>query len=410
MDEPAMPLFWYTALNQSGNHISGEIEAASRELAIRHLTDAGYLPIDAVQKSAGAGAVGSSLSGFGRTASATQITEFARQLAMLLGAGLTLIRAIGLIEEDASSPRVRKLARRIRTEIAGGKSLAEAMEAQDRQFPPVFVSMVRAGEASGALPEVLERIAETREREQKLRAKVVSALLYPALLIVTAIAALLVIMLFVVPRFKSMLIDSAVKLPPSTAAIIAVSDWLGAHLVELSAGAVAFAVAIMIVRRLPATRRWWGRVSLRLPIVGNLVRTDLAIRFCRTLGALLTNGINLPTALNLTRNALGNEEAGAIVAAMSQELRKGSDLAGPMAESKLFPPIVTALVRVGEETGGLAKSSLYLANMLEERLDVAMQRLVTILEPLIIIAVSVVVAVIILSIMGAVVGVYDLTL
>lgn len=405
-----MPLFWYTALNQSGNHISGEIEAASRELAIRHLTDAGYLPIDAVQKSAGAGALGSSLSGFGRTASATQITEFARQLAMLLGAGLTLIRAIGLIEDDASSPRVRKLARQIRTEIAGGKSLAEAMEAQDRQFPPVFVSMVRAGEASGALPEVLERIAETREREQKLRAKVVSALLYPALLIVTAIAALLVIMLFVVPRFKSMLIDSAVKLPPSTAAIIAVSDWLGAHLVELSAGAVAFAVAIMIVRRLPATRRWWGRVSLRLPIVGNLVRTDLAIRFCRTLGALLTNGINLPTALNLTRNALGNEEAGAIVAAMSQELRKGSDLAGPMAESKLFPPIVTALVRVGEETGGLAKSSLYLANMLEERLDVAMQRLVTILEPLIIIAVSVVVAVIILSIMGAVVSVYDLTL
>lgn len=405
-----MPLFWYTALNQSGNHISGEIEAASRELAIRHLTDAGYLPIDAVQKSAGAGALGSSLSGFGRTASATQITEFARQLAMLLGAGLTLIRAIGLIEEDASSPRVRKLARQIRTEIAGGKSLAEAMEAQDRQFPPVFVSMVRAGEASGALPEVLERIAETREREQKLRAKVVSALLYPALLIVTAIAALLVIMLFVVPRFKSMLIDSAVKLPPSTAAIIAVSDWLGAHFVELSAGAVAFAVAIMIVRRLPATRRWWGRVSLRLPIIGNLVRTDLAIRFCRTLGALLTNGINLPTALNLTRNALGNEEAGAIVAAMSQELRKGSDLAGPMAESKLFPPIVTALVRVGEETGGLAKSSLYLANMLEERLDVAMQRLVTILEPLIIIAVSVVVAVIILSIMGAVVSVYDLTL
>ena len=405
-----MPLFWYTALNQSGNHISGEIEAASRELAIRHLTDAGYLPIDAVQKVAGARAFRWSLPGFGRTASTTQITEFARQLAMLLGAGLTLIRAIGLIEEDASSPRVRRLARQIRTEIAGGKSLAEAMEAQDSQFPPVFVSMVRAGEASGALPAVLERVAETREREQKLRAKVVSALLYPALLIVTAIAALLVIMLFVVPRFKAMLIDSAVKLPPSTAAIIAVSDWLGTHLVELGVATAASIIAIVVVRRLPATRRWWGRVSLRLPIVGNLVRTDLAIRFCRTLGALLTNGINLPTALNLTRNALGNEEASAMVAAMSQELRKGSDLAGPMAESKLFPPIVTALVRVGEETGGLAKSSLYLANMLEERLDVAMQRLVTILEPLIIIAVSVFVAVIILSIMGAVVSVYDLTL
>ena len=405
-----MALFWYTALNQAGHRISGEIEAGSRELAIRHLTDAGYFPIDAVAKTSGGRSFSRSLQEFGISASVTQITEFTRQLAMLLGAGLTLIRAVGLIEEDAGSPRIRKLARRIRADIAGGKSLAEALEAQDRQFPPVFVSMVRAGEASGALPEVLERVAETREREQKLRAKVISALLYPALLIVTAIAALLVIMLFVVPRFKAMLIDSAVKLPPSTAAIIAVSDWLNTHVVELGVAVVACIVAIIVVRRLPATRRWWERVSLRLPIVGNLVRTDLAIRFCRTLGALLANGINLPTALNLTRNALGNEEAAAMVAAMSQELRKGSDLAGPMAASRLFPPIVTALVRVGEETGGLAKSSLYLANMLEERLDVAMQRLVTILEPLIIIAVSVVVAIIILSIMGAVVSVYDLTL
>lgn len=403
-------MFRYTALDQAGNRVSGEIEAPSQELAIRHLTDAGYFPIDATQRAAGSQSIGGSLLEFGRSTSAMQITEFTRQLAMLLGAGLTLIRAIGLIEEDSGNPRVRNLARRIRGDIAGGKSLAEALEAQGRQFPPVFVSMVRAGEASGALPEVLERVAETREREQKLRAKVISALLYPCLLIVTAVAALLVIMLFVVPRFKAMLVDSAVALPPSTAAIIAISDWLNAHIATLGTAVAAVLIGILFLRRVAAVRRFLGRTSLRLPFVGNLVRTDLAIRFCRTLGALLSNGVNLPTALNLTRNVLGNDEAAAVVAEMSQELRKGSDLAGPMAASGLFPPIVTALVRVGEETGGLAKSSLYLANMLEERLDVAMQRVVTILEPLIIIAVSVVVAVIIISIMGAVVSVYDLTL
>jgi len=141
-----------------------------------------------------------------------------------------------------------------------------------------------------------------------------------------------------------------------------------------------------------------------------LVRMDIIIRFCRMLGALLANGVDLPTSLGLVRDVMGNAEAAAVVAAMCQELRKGSDLAKPMEGSRLFPPIVVALIRVGEETGKLAKSAEYLAQMFDERLEIATQRLVTILEPLIIIAVSAVVATIIISIMGAVVSVYDLTL
>jgi general secretion pathway protein F len=268
--------------------------------------------------------------------------------------------------------------------------------------------MVRAGEASGTLPEVLERLAQTREREQKIRSKLVSALLYPSLLIVTAMAALLVIMLFVVPRFKGMLVDSGVKLPPSAATVIAVSDWLNVHLMELGSGLAALTVAVVVLRHHARMRRLIDRLSLHLPVIGSLVRMNIMIRFCRMLGALLGNGVALPTALNLIHDVMGNEEAAAVIAAMSQELRKGSDLAMPMQASHLFPPIVIALIRVGEETGGLAKSALYLAEMFEEKLEVATQRLVTILEPVIIIAVSVMVAVIIISIMGAVVSVYDL--
>jgi general secretion pathway protein F len=329
---------------------------------------------------------------------------------MLLGAGLTLSRAVSLIEGETSGHRLKRIAQQIHADIAVGKSLAEALEARGTQFPRVFVSMVRAAEASGTLAEVLERIAETREREQKLRAKLLSALLYPSLLVVTAIAALLVIMLFVVPRFKSMLLDSGARFPPSTAKIIAVSDWLNENLSMLAVGLAIAVVALLLWRRQPAARRLLDRLALRLPIVGRLVRMDLTIRFCRTLGALLGNGVALPTALNLTREVMGNHEAAAIVAAMSQELRKGSDLARPMEASRLFPPIVIALIRVGEETGGLAKSALYLADMFEEKLDVAAQRLVTILEPVIIIAVSIAVAAIVISIMGAVVSVYDLAI
>jgi general secretion pathway protein F len=405
-----MPVYRYSAIDQAGKRISGEMEAQSREFVIKQLSDAGHFPIEASARTEGrAAGIGLGLELFG-SISATQITQLTRQLAMLLGAGLTLPRAMGLIEQEAGSSRMGRLARDIRADIAGGKSLAEALEARGRHFPPVYVSMVRAAEASGTLPEVLERVAETREREQKTRSKLISALLYPALLIVTAIAALLVIMLFVVPRFKGMLIDSGVKLPSSAAAVIAVSDWLNAHIAKVGIGLALLVVGILILRRRPGVRRTLDRLSLRLPVIGNLVRMDLMIRFCRMLGALLSNGVSLPAALGLVRELMGNEEAASVIAAMSRELRKGSDLAVPMEASRLFPPIVIALVRVGEETGGLAKSALYLAQMFEEKLDAATQRLVTILEPVIIVAVSMVVAAIIVSIMGAVVSVYDLPL
>jgi general secretion pathway protein F len=201
-----------------------------------------------------------------------------------------------------------------------------------------------------------------------------------------------------------------VQLPASTATIIAVSDWLQAYWLTLAAGVAIALAGGLVLRRRPAVRRLLDRAVLRLPIVGGLVRMGLTIRFCRTLGSLLGNGIAVPAALNLTRDVMGNDEAAGAVAAMGRELRKGSDLARLMEASRLFPPIVIAIMRVGEETGGLSKSALHLADMFEQKLDVATQRLVTILEPVIIVAVSVAVATIVISIMGAVLSVYDVAL
>jgi general secretion pathway protein F len=404
-----MPVFHYTALDRAGQRIAGEMQGPSRESVIRQLSEAGHFPIDVAVGTDAAAARGSLLD-FGRSASAREITQFTRQLAMLLKAGLSLPRAVGLIEGETSGRRLKVLARNIHADIAGGKSLAEALEGRGRQFPPVLVSMVRAGEASGTLPEVLDRIADTREREQKMRARLVSALLYPSFLVLTAVVSLLVIMLFVVPRFKAMLSDTGMRLPASTAGIIAASDWLSDHWSSLAAGLAAVAIVVPLLHRRPAVRRFLDRAVLRLPLVGGLVRMDLTVRFCRTLGSLIGNGIAVPAALNLTRDVMGNGEAAGAVAAMSRELRKGSDLARLMAESRLFPPMVIAIMRVGEETGGLAKSALYLADMFEQKLEVATQRLVTILEPVIIVAVSGAVAAIIISIMSAVISVYDLTL
>jgi general secretion pathway protein F len=405
-----MPVFHYTALDRGGQRIAGEMQGESREVVIRQLSDAGHFPIEVAVGAGGTPAPARALLSFGRAASAVEITQLARQLAMLVNAGLGLPRAVGLIEGEAEGRGLKRIARQIHADISAGKSLAEALEARGGLFPPVFVSMVRAAEASGTLPEALERIAETREREQRMRAKLVSALLYPSFLVVTAIASLLIIMLFVVPRFKAMLTDSGMRLPPSAANIIAVSDWLNEHWATLGAGLGVAALAVLLLRRRPMVRRLLDRAVLRLPIVGGLARMDLTVRFCRTLGSLLANGIAVPTALNLTRDVMGNGEAAGAVAAMSRDLRKGSDLARLMEASRLFPPIVIAIMRAGEETGGLSKSALYLADMFEQKLDMATQRLVTILEPVIIVGVSVVVAAIVVSIMGAVVSVYDFAL
>jgi general secretion pathway protein F len=405
-----MPVFHYTALDRGGQRIAGEMQGPSREVVLRQLSDAGHFPIDVVAEGAGASAPARSLLASWRAASTEEITQFARQLAMLVNAGLSLPRAVGLIEGEAGGRSLKRVARLIHADISGGKSLAEALEARSGQFPPVFVSMVRAAEASGTLPEALERIAETREREQRMRAKLISALLYPSFLVVTAIASLLIIMLFVVPRFKAMLTDTGMRLPPSAANIIAVSDWLNAHWATVAAVLGLAAVAVLVLRRRPVVRRFLDRAVLRLPVVGGLVRMDLTVRFCRTLGSLLANGIAVPTALNLTRDVMGNGEAAGAVAAMGRDLRKGSDLARLMEAARLFPPIVIAIMRAGEETGGLAKSALYLADMFEQKLDMSAQRLVTILEPVIIVGVSVVVAAIVVSIMGAVVSVYDFAL
>jgi general secretion pathway protein F len=406
-----MAVFRYTAVDHSGQRIAGEIQGVTREAVVRQLSEAGHFPIDVTEGMVGTPSPGRrAFPAFGRMVSAAEITQFARQLAILLNAGLTLSRAIALIEGEAGSRRLKGLLRQVHADIADGKSLADALETRAGQFPAVMVSMVRAAEASGTLPDTLERIADTREREQRLRAKLVSALLYPSFLIVTAVASLIVIMLLVVPRFKAMLADPGVRLPPATATIIAVSDWLTEHGASAAAGLAIAVVGALVLRRQPGVRRFLDRAVLRLPLIGNLARMSLTVRFCRTLGALIANGIAVPAALNLTRETLGNHAAASAVGAMGRELRKGGDLARLMEASHLFPPIVIAIMRAGEETGGLAKSALYLADMFEQQLDVATQRLVTILEPVIIVVVSAVVAAIVVSIMGAVVSVYDIAL
>jgi type II secretory pathway component PulF len=270
--------------------------------------------------------------------------------------------------------------------------------------------MVRVAEASGSLESVLERIARAREKAQKLRAKALSEFLYPAMLIVMAIGAVTIMLVFVVPRFKEMIVQGGTGAPEQARVVIAVSDWLIANGQYLAIAIFCLVTALAVAWRQGVGRQRLERLVLRLPLVGNIVRYNLTVRFCRALGILLENGVELPAAMRLVRDAIGSNSAAKVLDQAYEALRKGRSFLEPISQSGLFPPVVVNMLRVGEETGSMTASLSHMAEMYEEKLETSVQRTFTILEPTIIILVSVFIAGIIMSILSAVISINDLAI
>lgn len=411
-----MSRFRYVAVTSSGERVSDAIDAAERSEVIARLSQLGHFPLEVVEVNPGDGDAAATLSqslqdGGNRAAaaqlrlSAEDITLFTRELAMLLSAGLTLAQGLRMLAVQANGAKASLMANRAAARLADGASL-EAALSQSGAFPDLYLNMVRVGEATGTVQSVLERLAAEREREAKLRAKIVSALIYPAFLTVTAIAALLFILTVVVPRFKEVL--AGVKPDGAAGFVFALSDWLvvnGAYL------ALASAISVLIfgwALRTASVRARLLAFALSVPFVGGLIRMDLTVRFARTLGLLLENGINLPEALKLTGSVLGNARAAAVVDDMGHEVRRGHDFLQPLSQAKLLPPLAMKLLQVGAETGKLASAANHLANLYQDKLEVAIQRLLALLEPVIIVLVSLATAGIVLSIMDAVMSVNDM--
>jgi len=404
-----MALYQYTAIGRDGRQLAGEMDAASRSTVLETLHNLGHLPVKVAEAPPGAGgAAGQTGSLFSSKVSSRQITLFTRELALLVKAGLPLDQALILLQKEATSAKLSRLIANVIDQINSGKSLHEALAAQGDAFPPIYGNMVRVAEASGTLDTVLLRIAETREHVEKLKSKTLSEMLYPCMLIVVAIGAVIVMLTFVVPRFKDMIVQAGTQIPASAQFVIGASDWLIANGVYL---ALVVAGAVMAV--LMAWTRGYGARSLetmllRAPLIGSITRLSLTIRFCRMFGMLIENGVELPAAMKLVRDAIGNRMAATVIDEAHDALRKGKSFLEPMSQSGIFPPVVINMLRVGEETGGLASSAFHMAEMFEEKLDTLVQRAFTILEPAIIIIVSAFISGIIISIMGAVISMNDL--
>jgi general secretion pathway protein F len=403
-----MAKFQYSAIRTDGERVSGTMEGSDRSAVIRRLAEQGQHPIDVAEAEA---AISSAriFSFGGGAASAADISAFTRELAWLLKAGMSLNNALEILSKETFSAGFSAMIATLRTDIRKGRSFHEAL-AGTGVFSRYYVSMVEVGEASGTLAQVLERVAATRDKERKMRGRLVSALTYPSLLVLLAVGAVSFIMVSVVPSIKDMILGAGAPVPDSARAVIAMSDWLIANGLTLLVAVPLAALILVLAFGGPRMQELLHRVALRLPLIGSLLKKSAVIQFCRVLGTLLAAGVSLPESLKLMRPSMGNRDMAIAIGEMETALRQGEDFIAPLERTRIFPKLLARMLKVGNETGNLTPSVLQVTDILEEELERAVDRSLTLLEPAIILLLSAVVAFIIVSLMGAIISINDLTL
>lgn len=410
-----MPLFQYKAVTPAGEILEGAMDAASRGGVIERLRDMGYTPIRAVEAGAGesAGSAirrGDTTSLFSRGISQDDVAVVTREIATLLGAGLPLDRSLEILVGLAESGQVADMLRKVRNEVRGGAALSKALDGQAGVFSRFYVNMVRAGEAGGALADVLARLAEYMERSKDLRESVKSALIYPTILLVVAIVSVVILLAVVVPQFEPIFEQSGKALPLVTEVVLGAGAFMRAYWWAIVLGAVA--AVFLVSKRLesPEAKLAWDRNVLRLPVAGDLAAKVETARLTRTLGTLLKNGVSLVNALSIARDTMGNTFMAAGLAEVGRELKTGRGFAKPMMETRRFPPFAVHMIQVGEETGRLDRMLLDVADVYDKEVARAVKRSLALLEPAMILFLTFVVGAVILSILAAMLTIYDLPL
>lgn len=402
-----MPSFAYKALSATGEVITGLMDAGSTEEVVSRLQDQGHIPVEATPADA---AQQASLLSFLRRSgvSQAQVNQFTAQMASLLGAGLPLDRAMQIQCDLAENDKLRKLLTRIRDAVRSGTSLSDALEAQHGVFSRLYVNMVRAGEMGGTLDRTLARLADYLKRNKELKDQVVSAMIYPIILTVLAGASLLFLLTFVIPRFAPIFEDMGASLPWLTRMVMGAAEVIRSGW-WIIAGVTVIGVA-WFRRELaqPHTRLKWDERFLRLPKFGDLLIKIETARLSRTLGTLMQNGVPLLTGLAIARNVVGNSVIAQALDAVGQEVKTGSGLTQPMIQSKRFPKLALQMVAVGEETGQLDEMLGRVADTYDLEVKTAVDRLMAFLVPALTIFMAGAIAVIVLSMVMAIMGMNEL--
>lgn len=404
-----MATYDYRVTDAAGRLVTGSMEAKDEDTLVARLRELGYLPIE----------VGLSRGGFKSSPASWRpnlsprvkgrdVAAFTHELQSMLSAGMALDRALSIlsgVQGAALRPVVDDIARGIQ----GGRTLAECLEAHPKAFPAVYVNTVRAGETGGSLEGALERLARLIEDSERLKEDLKSALIYPMVLTFASASAIVVMLLFVIPRFEDAFAELGGAMPLPTRMLLLASSILAGY---WWAAVLAFAASILAARRYLRSgqgREALDRMVLRLPVAGGVAARSAASRFSRTLGTLLQGGLPVTEALGLAVSTMGNSYMESKAAPIAEGVRKGRGIAAPLRESGVFPEVAAQMLAIGEETGRLDEVLIKLADGFDREVSVRLKRTLALLEPAIILVMAAVVGFIVISLLLAVFSLNDMT-
>ena len=404
-----MPVFQYKAATSDGEVVNGTMNGNNRAQVVAQLQSLGQIPIR-VDESRPSNTARRSWRWRKQRLGDEQIAAATRELSTLLRAGLPLDRALGILNSLTDNERMAQMLANVRERVKGGASLADAVEAQDGAFSRFYVNLLRAGEAGGAMEVILERLAEHMENSKEIRDTLVSAMIYPAILIFVVVMSIFILLGYVVPQFTELFEGVGQALPLPTRITIAAGEilqgygWVFVLIITL---------AVWLIRQQLADPRHslrWHAWFLRLPLAGSIITKIEVARFARTLGALLHNGVPLLKALSIVKDTVGNQVIAAGIERVASSLKEGQSLAEPLAETATFPSFAVHMIRVGEESGHLEEILMQVATLYDRETQTTLKRALALLEPLLILVLGLIIAAVIISILVAIMSVNQLVI
>ncbi len=421
-----MPLYMYTAIDANGKEQKGKKDAANEEEVSNFLKNQGLFPTSIKladkaaaktaaaaakaktaakntpkdkKKSGGGGGINLNISLGPAIIKEKDLTVLTRQMAILLDAGLPLIRSLKTLARQATNPIVKKTLEETAVSVEGGSTFSEALAQHPKSFDKLYLNMIRAGEAAGKLELILNRLATFREKAAKIQGKVKSAMVYPSIIISIAVLITTGLMIFIVPKFKKTFTEllEGEPLPGLTQFVMGISEFMINNWFILLPGIIGVVVVFKLILKVPFLKFYIDWVKYNLPLVGPIVSKTAISKFSRTLGTLMGSGVPILSALNIVKETSGNEVVSQAISKVYEAVKEGEGMAGPLQATKIFPEMVISMIEVGEETGKLPEMLDKIADTFDEEVDNAVAALTSMIEPIMMVGLAVVIGGIVIA-------------
>lgn len=398
-----MAVYTYKVVTADGKNKSGKIEANNIDRANDKLKSEGYSILSLKE----AGALDKDINiNVGGKVKAKDLTMFCKQFASILNAGVTIVTALDMLAEQATNKTLKAALKDMQVSVEKGNNLADSMKQHPKEFPAILINMVQAGEASGSLEVALVRMADHFEKDNRMQSQLKSAMTYPIMVCIVAVAVVIVCMIFVIPNFTSMFSDMDMELPLMTRMMVAASDFIIHKWFILVLIVAAIVVGIKFFKKTSTGQYFFAKAAMKVPLIGNLTIKSSAARFARTLSTLLASGIPLIDAVESVAKVMTNKIIREKLLEARDQVAKGVPLSKPVKDMGIFPPLLTQMVHIGEETGNLENMMFKVADFFDEEVEEATKQLTSAMEPIIMVVLAGIVGMIVGAVYGPLISMY----